>query len=414
MGSKLARWVAALGTFAVLGTMGIAAVPRHTAPQSRELLYLDTLAGVTAVDPDTGHAVFSARDALPSGDWSLLVSAQEARHRGTRVDAIDPADGRVLSSERVPGSVRVRTVSYAGGDVALMPRSYDSAPGRAEGRRSTHIVVTGFDGRSPQTVDVPANVEPEAFSSDARSLFVLQYKPAMHPDRYQVRELDIATGTLSDVFTDDKDIQGDMQGIARTQALSPDGNKLYTLYTKGSHEAFVHVLDLRNATASCVDLPEPFGEVPGAMAVAASPDGRHLYVADTAHGRVADVDTSSLTVGRTQRLANLPSGGGVPAATASDQALYVARGGRVSAVRVVPSEPFRALATWRFDSAVQSVQVPAGEADALYVAERRQINVVDPRSGKRVNRIEAPAGLGIRHVGYVLPQTSIGSYQCAC
>jgi DNA-binding beta-propeller fold protein YncE len=271
--------------------------------------------------------------------------------------------------------------------------------------------VTGFEGTDHKVVEVDANLEPEAFSTDGRALFVLQYKPALHPDRYQVRRLDIETGQLSDIFTSDKDIQGDMQGIARTQALSPDGTRLYTLYTKGDHEAFVHVLSLDAQVANCVDLPKPFGQTPDAMALATSPDGRSLYVADTAHGRVADINTDTLKVKRTARLSAFPSRSGPAAVAASDSAVYVARGGKVSAFGTVS---FHRYATWRFDSAVRGLQLADSGESELYIAERERVTILDGRDGNRLHRFPIPTADGISHVGYVLPQTSIGSYQCAC
>ena len=410
MGPKLGRLVATVGAFAVVGSIGIAGVPRKGGGAS-ELLYLGTESGVTALDPDTGQSVFSARDAVAAGDWSLLVSAHAARSVVTSVNAIDPATGRVLAATSAPGKLRVRTVSFHGDRVALMPREYGGGLGRAEGRTSTRIVLTGFDGALTRTLDVQANIEPEAFSADGSTLFVLQYKPPLHPDRYQVRQLDLATGRLADIYTNDKDIQGDMQGIARTQALAPDGSRLYTLYTKGAHEAFVHVLDLGTKVANCVDLPKPFGRSPRAMALATSPNGEHLYVADTEHGRIADVDTASLKVTRAQRVRGLRLGGADPAVAASDSAVYVAGGGKVAALGTVA---FHRFGTWRFDTSVRSLQLAGGEESELYVAERRHISVIDGRSGERMSRFQTPPGLGIRHVGYALPQTSIGSYQCAC
>lgn len=409
MGSKLARWVAMLGAFAAVTAF---AVPRGGGGGPQELLYLGTESGVTALDPGTGDAVFSAREALPSGDWSLLVNAQRDA-AGTSVQALDPVTGGVLATSRVDGSLRVRTVSFAGDQIALMPRAYGGGLGMAEGRASTRIVLTGFDGTPPRTLDVEANVEPEAFSTDGRTLFVIQYKPALHPDRYQVRQLDLTTGLLGDIFTNDKDIQGDMEGIARTQALSPDGRRLYTLYTKDGHEAFVHDLNLEEKVANCIDLPKPFGEDPESMALTTSPpSGLRLYVADTAHDRVAEIDTASLRVVRTERVDKLPGGtNGSPAISASATKLFVARGTRVTGLMRGSLE---VVSTWRFDGTVRSIQGAGEQRQELYVAEPRRVTAINTRTGVRMSRFATPPGVEISHVGYSLPQTSIGSYQCAC
>src|SRR5207244_13219195 len=115
------------------------------------------------------------------------------------------------------------------------------------GRAATDLVIARADGSPPRQYSLPGNLSPEAFSSDTDALFVIQYSPPMAPDRYRVRRLDLATGTIGDVASPDADLQADMRGTAQVQSFSPDGNRLYTLYTRieGSRRrAFVHVLSL--------------------------------------------------------------------------------------------------------------------------------------------------------------------------
>jgi hypothetical protein len=338
----------------------------------------------------------------------VLVSAA-SRDDGTTVDVIDPADGKVLESGVLPGRLRVRAVSFSGYQAALMPRSYNSDLGRAEGRSSTRIVVARFDGVPAKTFDVPANVEPEAFSSDGSTLFVVEYRPARNPDRYTLRGLDLETGKLGPEFIDDTDVD-DMQGIAQTQALSADGSVLSTLYTKDDGHAFVHVLNLDSKLPNCVDLPQPFGRDPEAMAIASV--GDRLFVVDTASDRVAEVNTRTLRVDRTERVPKLRLGEqGHVSAAASANALYVGRGDRVVGLGVVQ---FHQFGSWKFRTPVRGLQMPGEESPELYVAERRKLSVLDATSGTRMEQFTTPPGDGVRHVGYVLPQTSIGVYQCAC
>jgi DNA-binding beta-propeller fold protein YncE len=99
--------------------------------------------------------------------------------------------------------------------------------------------------------------------------------------------------------------------------LSPDRQTLYTLYTNqpehlhsrdlaagltqssGEVYAFVHVLNLTEGWAYCLDLPQPFGEGPaGAHALALSSDGQQLYITDRSSGKVALADTNQLIVRR--------------------------------------------------------------------------------------------------------------------
>ena len=89
---------------------------------------------------------------------------------------------------------------------------------------------------------------------------------------------------------------GPIRAVSLPNASSSSGSG-----RPGVHvHAFVHVLSLAEGWAFCLDLPLPFGVCPSeAHALAVSPDGRRLYVADLASGSVAAADTSRLQVIRT-------------------------------------------------------------------------------------------------------------------
>src|SRR5262249_22005985 len=212
-----------------------------------------------------------------------------------------------------------------------------------------------FDGSSPQRLSLTGNIEPEAFSADGSTIFALDYRPALAPDRYRVRRVDVATGQITDVPSNDKEIRGDMQGVARTQALSPDGRRLYTLYTVPGAQprAFVHVLSLDTQTANCVDLPAPFGRDTGAMALAPSPDGMHLYVAARGHGVLADVDTLGLSVTRTARLRIGGTGHDAVSMATDGDSIFVGRG---SAVAPVAAASLRSARPWHVRGSVTGIQ----------------------------------------------------------
>ena len=227
-----------------------------------------------------------------------------------------------------------------------------------------------------------------------------------------MRRLDLASGIVSDVPTNDKEVRGDMQGVARTQALSPDGRRLYTLYTipGAQPRAFVHVLSLDNQTANCIDLPAPFGRDTEAMALTPSPDGMHLYVADGAHRVLADLDTQRLVL---DRVGPVRVGGNVTDAvsiTATPGFVFIARG---STVTPVSTTTMRSRRPWHMSGNVAGIQTEAG-GDNLYVATRNRVVEVVPGNGATIRTMKTPANLGIRHVGYTLPDTGITNYQCAC
>src|SRR5262245_15711210 len=161
------------------------------------LLYLSSDRGITAVDSTSGNRAFTVDDSVPSGDWQQLVSAAPNDGATTRLRTVDAYDGDAAGDVVLDGSLTIRAVSYRGDLVALSPDAR-AVDGRQPGRASTRLVVTSRDGLVPvRTYDVPANVEPEAFSTDGRALFVIQYLPPMNPDRYQVRRFDLTTGELT-------------------------------------------------------------------------------------------------------------------------------------------------------------------------------------------------------------------------
>ena len=113
-----------------------------------------------------------------------------------------------------------------------------------------------------------------------------------------------------------------MPGIRLAQVFDPASEQLYTLYTNrvaehfhdhwqdasyGDREvSFVHVLNLREGWAYCAGLPRTFwGQPATAQAMAASPDGRLLYIVDSIRGLVAEMDTETMEITRTARVRSL-------------------------------------------------------------------------------------------------------------
>src|SRR5581483_3136576 len=286
-----------------------------------DLVFLDTGSGVTAVDPTTGSVVFAAPHGVPAPDWSRYFTARSDGQM-TRLAVLDPRAGTERASVVLPGDLAVAAVSTSGRLAALAPpRQPGAQPWLPAGRERTEIVVVDPDaGAPPRRFDLAGNFEPEAFSTDDRRLFLLEYLPARAPDRYRVRQLDLAGGETGPIETRTKAVnEEEMRGTGRRQVLAPDYRTLYTLYTKQpdhvhardmvqaggtgrpqAHvQAFVHVLSLAEGWAYCLDLPLPFGAGPAAThTLALSPDGRLLYVADRSTGSLAVADTQTLELSR--------------------------------------------------------------------------------------------------------------------
>jgi hypothetical protein len=391
---------------------GFALIPLHGEYDSAApRLYLSSREGITAVDASNGQSAFTASGAVASGDWQHLVSATPTGTGATTVRNVDAFDGEVTVDTVLNGTLNLRAVSYRGDLVALSPDAR-AVNGRQPGRASTKLVVAATTGGIPtRTYDVAANIEPEAFSTDGRALFVVQYLPPMDPDRYQVRRLDLATGDLTLVQSIDGANQGQMPGIARTSVMAPDGRRLYTLYTSeenGQRYSFVHVLDLDAQWAHCVDLPLTFGADPEAMGIAINPMGSRVYVADVAAGKVAAIDTTQVALDTVSRMPirNVHTR---PAVAAGMSRVYVAAQRNLVALGTGSGITYYHST---LGSTVRGLHViPIG--DQLYVAERRAIVRLDGATGNQVSAFEASTPR-LTGLGYQYPPPSGDHIQCAC
>jgi DNA-binding beta-propeller fold protein YncE len=371
-----------------------AAAPTTMAPPAErpaDRLLLGTASGVVALDPATGTVLNAEPAALASGDGRRLVRSRLV-DAGTEIAVLDTATGAVRATQVVAGEWSPRVVSVDGARVVLGPTASDAA-GRD---RTSLLVVEPEAGTEPRSLYLVGNVEPEAFSSDGRALFVLQYTPAAAPERYQVRRLDLTSGAVDDV-PDKASGWGDaMAGTARTHALAPDGRRLYTLYTtgdpaQGTATAFVHVL-LDEQWAFCVDLPVPFGVGGGdtRMTIAVAPDSSAVYVADLHGGAVAVIHAASLTVTSMARFENLlPSSAAASATVASDGSLWLAQGN--TAVAIAGDLAGATNSVFAREDVTGVALSP--DADRLYLGLADEIQVFDTRSRQEVGLLTAP-GIG--------------------
>ncbi len=412
------------GLFAVLATLAVVAsacgggdneVSVDSNRSRPEILYLGSRSAITAVAPKSGHVRFQEASAVPSRDWSVLYSATIDGF-DTTLRTLDPATGKELASRRLPGAFTVRTVSEDGGMVALTPPT-DGDTYHPAGKDPTRIVIVRRDDPELQVLDVPGNVEPEAFSVSGDALFVVDFVPPLAPERYRVARLDLARGTVDDVRSKEQELQEPMRGTARAQVMAPDGRRLYTLYTRDATadepaEAFVHVLDLDAETATCVDLPPEFATNPlGAVAV--SPSGSHLYVVAPAVGAIADLDTDDLTVTRTATYVPEVNGGASARATATESMLYVAVDDRMAAFSLDGLQP----GNWSIAPGPVTGIQPASDGSVLYVSLADRVLVLDPQSLQPRREVVVPTTdtAPVDHLAPALPPITPDGYtKCAC
>jgi YVTN family beta-propeller protein len=388
---KVPFW--AVAAVSLLVFAGCGRFSPRSAPEAapEDVLFVRTAKGVTLVrDLPEGHAI-QLSGAVPSTDWSSVVRAIP-QGGDTRVVALETSSGAELWSQVVEGTHEVKVASENGRLVALgTPRDGSGYP---DGRSSTTLVLLGEDGSTPRTIQLEGNFEPEAFSTDGGSLFVIEYRPPLDPTSYRVRRLDLGTGEVGGVYTPDADLQQSMEGTARVQAASPDGRRLYTLYSQqdadGIRHAFIHVLSLDELWAHCIDLPAGFGTAPEeAIAVSLSPDGTRLYVADARADSVAEVDTQTLSVARSTEVDFGTSGAPAHAERGADGMLYLASGARLLAVDPATLVPGR---SWDLEEAITGRQ-SAKDGSRLYVGLRDRIVILDTATGGRLGTL-SPEDMG--------------------
>jgi hypothetical protein len=397
--------------------------PPEAVGPSLDTLFLGTDRGPVTVSLATGAVVVDDPAAVPAPDGSRLYT-EAVRDGSTAIATLDAATGDVVATASVPGELDVRIASGSGERLALMeplPPGIDAwtpVP-----RATTSIVVADPTGEvEPRTYDLRGNFEPEAFSLDDARMFLIEYLPAEAPQAYRVRSLDLATGRVTSVAGRFKTPAQRMPGIRLRQVFAPNGTQLYTLYssrspgyapgyeTSGSYGygagedtwsegdivTFVHVLNLRNGWAYCVGMPKALWDQPAsAQAMATGPDGRSLFVVDSVRGIVAEMDTESLQVLRTNRI---DFGDGVGERTsalvsADGSTLFVGTtGDEGAAVTAIDATTLMERDRWAMPVSVSGLGLSA-DGLSLYVGSGNRLLVVDPADGRELTSV-AFEGLG--------------------
>ncbi|MGH2748189.1 MAG: YncE family protein [Actinomycetota bacterium] len=375
-------------------------------PGQADLVFLETATGLAAFDSSSGEEQVALDGAVAASDWSVVASTEHASGVTTLTRA-DPA-GKELERVDIDGDYVASVVSGSGRLVALTsPRSPGATPWLPDGRAQTEVVIAD-SSRDLQRFDLDGNFEPEAFSTDERELFMIEYIPAMAPDRYRVRRLKLATGKVAPIGRLKNAAPGQMQGTGRMQVYSPYGDELYTLYTqqadaghieheghgKDDSHAFVHLLNLDDSWAHCIDLPMPFGMGwATASALAISPDGRSLYVSDWSNGAVALVRPERVRVARTKRL-ELGAPDDDTFATAGRERLYLAGNSQIA---VLDATTLDLIDRWNLPDEVMGLALSSDD-ERLHISLDGEIVTLDARTGERTDSVSVEDGGPIARV----------------
>jgi hypothetical protein len=378
-------------------------VPRHneSSPEPEELLFVEGGGGIRAVVPETGTKSFGVRNATPAPDFSVLYS-----HRITGDEAslvtIDATSGDRLAGVDAPAGLEFGVASASGEFVVFTePHEAGVTPWLPAGKKRTKLVVASpHQAGARRTYNLAGNFEVEAFSTDDRELFLLEYTPAMNPSQYRLRRLKLGSGRVTGIERVKQNAPGEMRGTGRIQSFSPTGNELYTLYTQqgpnyahggpiddrpGLTYAFVHLLNLDGGWTHCIDLPMPFGTGPVTThAFALSADGSRLYVADPSSGGVAVIDPVRMHVRNSTTLNLEPlTRGEASAAVASDGTVYLAGGSQILAL---DGETLRPIERWRVGREVSGIAA-SSDGSHVYVGLGRRVGIIESKTGAVSGRI---------------------------
>jgi hypothetical protein len=373
------------------------------------LLLVGTREGIAAFDTASGAAAWDRSNVLPAPGLSRLFTIKGTAP-SPKLLTLDPETGAELAAMNIPSGLTARTASTSGSSVALVEGPVTESPYASYAQRKTRIVVARPGDGGFRSFDLPGNFEPEAFSSDDSKLFLIEHLRGAHLGRYRVRVMRLDSGKVLPVDRLTKFAPDSMRGTGRVHVYSPQGDVLYTLYTRqppndahrdledihnrGMVHAFIHVLNLREGWAHCVDLPVPFGMgSEPAKILAISPDGRFVYAGDGK--RMAVVSAQRLRVARVRRAAVFEGHGG-EALVGADGRLYFGHGSEVSVVDGRTLEPLGRLPV---AGSIRALGIST-DGTELFVGDADAVVALDSTSGKQ---LESIAALGVNRISYLEP-----------
>jgi hypothetical protein len=185
-------------------------------------------------------------------------------------------------------------------DVALPSVEFTLAGVSQDGTRAVALDATGRETRvaivsrsTLKTISLPGKQwEVDALRGD--NLFLIKYLAA---GGYQVRLVHVGSGRLEAKPLKDPHESGTIWGSPFSRLSSADGRYLFTLYIGSNGGSMIHLLDLKAATARCIDLPGT-GDYGAAASTATvlSHDAKTLWVLSPGYGRAVAIDVATRKV----------------------------------------------------------------------------------------------------------------------
>jgi hypothetical protein len=258
-----------------------------------------TAAVAAGVGPSPG--VVNGWDGVRTSGGTVRYVALRGGAGTTVVATVRVHDGRIMRNAVVPAVLGVPQVAFDGttdglsadGRTLVLASAPPPQPG--PGIRTTFAVVRTRTLQLVRTIALPGMWTFDALSPDGGTIYAIEYQSAVDPVRYRVRAVDVATGRpRPGAIVDKREPDEQMAGMPLARAKGSPGMAL-TLYGRADGTAFVHALDTRHGTASCIDLPW-HGVRDALWKVRLDVRGGMLDLAQPGHGRLATVDLSTLAV----------------------------------------------------------------------------------------------------------------------
>jgi hypothetical protein len=357
--------------------------------------------GLHVILASTAESIFDLPPGVPDATWGRLVTAT-TDGAATRVEdqVVQPGSGG--PSQSVAGAWRLPTigsdpmpvgVSGDGRTIVLVP----AAGAMSSAGESRFAIVDRTFVAKPRVITLPGAFDFDAISANGTVLYVIEHLAGPPEAHYQVRAVDVATGSLRDgVVVDKSNLDEAMGGYPIGQLRRADG-MVFTIY-RGAEHPFIHALSTLEGWALCIDLPS-IGADDAAAALdwglASSPDGGTMVAANATLGVAALISSADLSIGRTSTFAPTAAGGtgitlakfghqatgvtGRRAVIASDGAIYLA--GKSGIVRLSKGD-LAVAGRYLAGTGVDAVAVTPDGASLYALTGERRIVKVEAATGR--------------------------------
>jgi hypothetical protein len=268
---------------------------------------------ITVRDSSSGALERELPLGTPAPDWSRYYTVTPVAG-SARLTSLDPSSGRTIAQATIPRGYALPSLGYQGPTAGLSPNGQwlaltDNGSAMTGKLVTTFLVGSSSLSSSFKAVHVDGDFSFDALSDTGQSLYLIQRMG--DPNHYQVRLLDVASGTLVEHPIVDKREPGEpMNGIRGDSVADAQGAYVFTVYARQAGP-FIHALPLDQPFAWCIDLPAKSAsdmEEQFHWSLALNHQRSILYAVNSSSGRIAEFDPSSLpSVGRTAQLALNPS-----------------------------------------------------------------------------------------------------------